>query len=181
MEAEWFIERTVLHGACRCRVPHSAIAEVSPFLCVWATPKLWCAVASLETQLLITAFENKQERIPAIFTHGMRASNSARKPSGFTAFLLRADSAVGSLSSYSICSWGGTMDRSQPFPVTDCPSAVKGTLTCCCQTITVRTEKRIQAGKLTSREENSIPQNVILAVKLWQLFLKRREVGPHLV
>lgn len=116
----------VLHGARCYRVSHSVTADVSPFLCVWATPGLWCAVASLEIQLLIAAFENKQERISAILTHRMHTSNNARKPSGFTAFFqslfmsfiktwvredrimyglgTRADSAIGSLSSYSICS-----------------------------------------------------------------------------
>lgn len=177
----------VLHGARCYRVSHSVTADVSPFLCVWATPGLWCAVASLEIQLLIAAFENKQERISAILTHRMHTSNNARKPSGFTAFLHQD---MGERRQNNVWirhkGWLGhrvalllfhlqPINRSQPSPWPTVPALSKGHWF-----VAVR-ELQWGLKSWISQKENGIPQNVILAVKLWQLFLKLREVGPHLV
>lgn len=71
---------------------HSAITKVppSPFF-LSQSPATWlefqCAFASLEIQLLINGFENKEARSPLILMCRMHPSNNAIKLSDFPSSL----------------------------------------------------------------------------------------------
>lgn len=83
-----FVRRVIRCGACSSRALHSSITDILPCLSLPIQSPgigLECqyAFASLEIQLLISVFENKQGRRPPILMRGTHPLKNAVKISGF--------------------------------------------------------------------------------------------------